>query len=259
MNDLNKILEDVITVIRQAGNTVMSFYNKDYRVQDKGNDSPITEADLASEKIILEGLKKYDYGILSEETTDDKSRLEKDRVWIIDPLDGTKDFINKTGDFSIMIGLAEKGRPILGAVYTAANDILYYATKNQGAKVLKGNQVGQLRVNDKKKNTRMVSSRFHRSDIEMKVAKKFDSEIITRGSIGVKVCQIACGEAEYNINPSHHPQEYDICAADIILSEAGGKLTDMKGVKYTYNQSDPHIRGYVASNGVLHEKIIGLI
>ena len=111
----------------------MSFYDKKYNIKDKGKDDPVTEADIESNKIILAGLKKYGYGILSEETDDDLSRLKEKRIWIIDPLDGTKDFIGKTGDFTVMVGLAEESRAILGVVYKPIDDILYYATENGGA------------------------------------------------------------------------------------------------------------------------------
>ena len=255
-----EILNQVLNVIKQAGKMVMSFYNKDYQIKDKGNDSPVTEADLASEKIILKGLSKYDYGLLSEETEDDKTRLKKERVWIIDPLDGTKDFINKTGDFTIMIGLVENGQPILGAVYQPAKDILYYAIKGKGAYgQIKDQGVKKIKVSEVSdiSKARFLGSRFHKSELETKVAKEFNiTKIIPCGSIGLKAALIASGQADFNLNPSSHPQEYDVCAADIILHEAGGKLTDLKGKRYKYNQEDPHINGYVVSSGLLHGQII---
>lgn len=258
-----EILNQVLNVIKQAGEEVMSFYNKDYQIKDKGNDSPVTEADLASEKIILKGLSKHDYGVLSEETEDDKARLKKERVWIIDPLDGTKDFINKTGDFTIMIALVEKSRPILGVVYQPAKDILYYAIEGKGAygqiKDQGAKKINVSKVSDVSK-ARFLGSRFHKSEMETRVAKEFNiTRIIPCGSIGLKAVLIASDRADINLNPSNHPQEYDICAADIILHEAGGRLTDLKGKRYKYNQDDPHIHGYVASNGIIHDQIINYL
>ncbi len=253
-----EILNQVLNVIKQAGKMVMSFYNKDYQIKDKGNDSPVTEADLASEKIILKGLSKYDYGVLSEETEDDKTRLKKERVWIIDPLDGTKDFINKTGDFTIMIALAEKGRPILGVIYVPVLGELYYAIKNRGAFLIKEKNKSRISVSKKENlaNIKILSSRFHRSEIEKTFIDKYKiNNLITRGS-SLKVMEIASGKAELNFNPSNKMKEYDICAADIILHEAGGRLTDLKGKRYEYNQEDPHINGYVASNSIIHDQLV---
>src|SRR6056297_3611999 len=127
-----EILDHVIQTAKKAGQTILSYYNSEIEVETKGDDSPITKADKESNRIILEELSRYDYGILSEEKEDNKKRLEKDRVWIIDPLDGTKDFIHQTDEFAVMIGLAEHSgklfRPVLGVVYLPARDTVYYAS-----------------------------------------------------------------------------------------------------------------------------------
>ena len=263
-NDLNKILPDVINVAKNAGAAIMSFYDKEYGIKDKGKDDPVTEADIESNKIILDGLKKYGYGILSEETDDDLSRLKEKRVWIIDPLDGTKDFIGKTGDFTVMVGLAEERKTILGVVYKPIDDILYYAIKNGGAyRSIRGLEPERIHVNKevKGKNMRMLVSRSHSTDLDARVAGHFGiKKLVLCGSIGLKGALIASGEAELNINPSERPGEYDICAADIILHEAGGKLTNMKGDRHVYNKQNPIVKnGYVASNGAVHGEIIKYI
>lgn len=261
MQNLNKILIDVKKTIKQAGKAAMFYYKKEYRIKDKGEDSPVTEADMASEKVILEELGKYNYGILSEESTDDKTRLEKERVWLVDPLDGTKDFIDKTGEFTIMIGLVENGKIILGAVYQPSEDILYFAAYGQGA----FKQIGQaepekIKVSqvDNLPNATMLSSRFHRSDLEIEIAEKNKiKKFIACGSAGLKICKIAEGAADFNINPSDKTWEWDVCAADIILSEAGGKLTDVKGNNFEYNKENPqNVNGYLVSNGLINDKII---
>jgi len=259
--DLEPILEDVIAVIKEAGRTVLSFYNSgDYEVKYKSAHNPVTRADLESNRIILAGLEKYGYGLLSEETADDGSRLKKSRVWIVDPLDGTRDFIEKTGEFTVMIGLVENGKPVLGVVYRPAGSVLYYATKHGGAfrRTGEGGAV-RLKVSTKTDLSKfaMLSSRFHRSKAEIKFAARFGiKDFIDRGS-SLKICQIAAGEGELNFNPSDKTFEWDICAADIILSEAGGRLTDANGQEFSYNKKDPGNKsGYAASNGVKHDFII---
>lgn len=258
--DNAKILKDVSEIIKKAGETVLFYYNKNYDIKDKGGDSPVTEADIVSNDIILAGLKKYDYGILSEESAFDNSRLRKKRVWVIDPLDGTKDFISKTGEFTIMIGLVEAGDSIFGMVYQPLANRLYYAFRGQGAFLQENDELVRLRVSDMKlgREIRIVSSRFHRSDLEIELAKKLNTKkIITCGSAGLKICRIAEGKVDLNINPSDKMGEWDVCAADIILHEAGGKLTSVSGEKIVYNKKEPRIKnGYMASNGLIHNSVI---
>jgi len=245
----------------------LSFYNQDYEVKDKGGDSPLTQADLESNRIILEGLAGYNYGILSEEKEDSPERLSKERVWIVDPLDGTKDFINKTGEFAIMIGLVEKRegiyRPILGVVYLPAKDTLYYGLEGGGAfqKEKGGEKKIQVSSRDEFSEFRLVGSRFHSSELEESLFQKLGfQEKVPCGSVGVKACTIAEGEAELNINPSDKTWEWDICAPEIILQEAGGIMTDLEGKRFAYNKKDPrNHKGYVVSNGMRHGEIIKIV
>ena len=110
-------LKELIKIVKSAGEKVLEVYQNQPKAFKKEDKSIVTEADLASEKVILSSLKKYNYGILSEETTDDLTRLNKEKAWILDPLDGTNDFLKKTGEFSIMLGLVYKKAPILAVVY----------------------------------------------------------------------------------------------------------------------------------------------
>lgn len=255
----DKELEIAIQAVQKAGRKILSYYDQSYEIRSKSG-NPVTEVDLASEQIILNELVKFDYGIISEETADNKERLMKARTWIIDPLDGTSDFIKHTDEFTVMIGLAQKGRSVLGVIYQPTKDILYYGEKDRGSFVQKdGNPPVRLEVSKTSdlRSINILSSRFHRSEKEIKFAKKFDiHHFITRGS-SLKICQIAGGQGDLNFNPSNKTWEYDICAADIILKEAGGKLTDLNGNDFIYNKEDPrNINGYVATNGVIHDNVI---
>ncbi len=264
MDNLESILKEVMVVVKKAGEAILDYYEKGYKIKKKANQSPVTEADLAAEKIILAGLDKYGYGILSEESRDDKSRLNKKRVWLIDPLDGTCDFIKKTGEFTVMVGLVEKSRdgkwrPVLGVVYKPVGDELYYACRGIGAFLLKRGQKRRLKVSSRGDgDIKMVSSRFHQSRLEKELAHTLGiKEMVACGSAGLKISLIAAGTADLNVNPSSFTYEWDIAAADIILRQAGGRLTDMYGLEFTYNKPDPQNKaGYAATNGKIHQEVI---
>lgn len=262
MESLDHCLDKAVYLAKQAGDAALFYYHKEYEVTDKGKDDPVTEADHASNKVIVEGLKEqFDHGILSEETEDDHSRRNNKRVWIVDPLDGTKDFIDKTGDFSIMIGLAEEGESVLGVVYKPDDGSLYYAIQGRGAfKKIGSGAPERIHVSSRNKFEDMVllTSRFHASNTVTKAARELGIEnTLTRGSAGLKLCSIAEGKADVNINPSNKTWEWDVCAADVILSEAGGKLTDVFENKITYNKEDPRNKqGYIGSNDWRHYEII---
>lgn len=248
-------------VIKEAGKATLQFYEKEQNVIYKDPRSPVTEADLAAEDIILEGLSSFGYAILSEETEDDLSRLTAEKVWIIDPLDGTKDFIQKTGDFSIMVGLSVRGEVVLGCVYVPVKDLLYYAVKGEGAFCEDGEgmirQISVSKVEDFAE-ARMLVSRNHLLDFEQKLSATLGvKNLIPCGSAGFKSSLVADAVADIYINSSDRTFEWDICAADIIVSEAGGVVSDMSGAKIVYNKKDPrNLDGFVVANELLRQQII---
>ena len=124
--------ELAINAVKEAGNAVMEIYKHDFTSTTKKDNSPLTEADLKSNDIIQKIIVGTGYPVLSEESVDSKKRLEHDKIWIIDPLDGTSDFVSKSGEFTIMIALVDKHEPILGVIYWPTNDILYVAQKGCG-------------------------------------------------------------------------------------------------------------------------------
>lgn len=254
-------LDVVKKVIRDAGKKVMSFYGADVEVSYKDSSSPVTRADLVSEKVILDGLESFGYGILSEESVDDLERLKAERVWVVDPLDGTKDFINKTGEFSIMIGLVERGEVVLGCVFAPALGRLYYAERGIGAFLeLEDGSQEKLRVSRVRDHSkvRMLVSRFHLLDLERDFSLSMGiNNMIECGSAGLKMCKIAEGSADLYLNTSDKTYEWDVCAADLILNEAGGAIVTMRGNDIAYNKENPrNLDGFVASNGLLNDEVI---
>lgn len=249
-------------IARMAGKETLKYYCSKNVVRQKKNKTPVTEADIASEKIIKRGLKKFGFPILSEEAKDDKRRLVSDYVWIADPLDGTSDFINKEDEFSIMIALARNERPVLGVIYEPAADRLYFAQKGKGAFLEKDGRAKRIKVSSKSnpQGARMLMSRHHLLEEEIGVAKKLRMKMKQMGSAGLKIARIAEGKAEIYINSSDKSSEWDTCAGDIILTEAGGKITNLNGRSIKYNRKNPRLlNGYIVSNKRLHEKIISTL
>lgn len=264
---LEKELETAIALAKKAGEIILDFYangcETEVKILADNFSEPVTIADRTASRIIVEGLSDVfpRDGILSEEEFDDKTRLDKQRVWIIDPLDGTSGFVEKTGDFAVQIGLAEMGAAILGVVFMPLQNILYYAVKNGGAFVVENNEPPKrLRVSDKTDFAEMslASSRNHRSPRMSQVYDKFGLKSeVRRGSVGLKVGLIAQQKADLYIHLSPRTKHWDTCAPEIILQEAGGKMTDLFGCRIIYNTSDVHNHnGVLATNGVSHDAAV---
>lgn len=260
---LEKELEIAVELARKAGDVILDFYANGFEVEEKisadNSSEPVTIADRTASRIIVESLEKVfpDDGILSEEEPDDKKRLNKKRAWIIDPLDGTQGFVNKNGDFAVQIGLSEAGRSVLGVVLLPAENRLYYAVKDAGAfSVENGGAAKRLQVSDETDFRRMnlAVSRNHRSPKMARVFDRFNlKKEIRRGSVGLKVGLITERFCDLYIHLSPRTKHWDTCAPEIILTEAGGEMTDLFGNRIVYNTDDVHnLNGVLASNGVSH-------
>ena len=252
MSTYNVGIDDIVDIAKKAGDIAMQFYDRDYVITDKNDKSPVTEADLAVHHYLIDVLSVYNFPILSEEGM---SGFEEggiyDHMWIADPLDGTKDFIQKTGEFAIMIGLVDRNKEsILGVVYAPAIDELYWATKNGGAFCTKGGVTEQLHVSAHGADEcRIFVSRNHLGQREQQIAQKYHMEQIAMGSAGLKICRIAAGQAELYINSSDKCGIWDTCAADIILREAGGNIVTMNGECVHYDRAHVGLLdGFIVSN-----------
>lgn len=238
---------------KQAGDKVMEIYNSDYDSFEKDDKTPVTKADLEAEKIILPALEEFDYKILSEETKDDLTRLKEEMVWIVDPLDGTRDFLDKTGEFSVMIGLVFEGKPVLGVVYQPTTEKLYSAQQGQGA-YLNGEKLEVSSV-DELNRSKFIVSRSHLDDRTDNFLREADVNKVLMGSAGLKMGAIAEGKAEAYITTNTY--QWDSCAPQAILEEAGGKVTNLHGKELEYNRKEvKNTNGVVASNGEIHRKIV---
>ena len=257
----NKIpeLDIAINAAQEAGNTILKIYEKDFKTFTKTDNSPVTDADLQSNKIIKEILSVTKHSILSEEDVDDKNRLSNDMIWIIDPLDGTSDFIDKTGEFTVMIALVENQKPILGVIAWPTEKTLFVAQKNCGAFRYSDNKWEKISVTkiSELPKCRTIGSRHHLSDKEKDFIEKIGIKDFTSIGSSLKVGKISSGQAEVYITTTNKMKEWDTAASHCIISEAGGKMTDMLGNELTYNNKNVyHENGILVTNGLIHDKIV---
>ncbi len=217
---------------------------------------PVTPADKASSAILEAGLKKYGFPVISEEN--DTRVPKRGYAWVVDPLDGTSDFVSGDPDWCIMVGLVEDGAPILGVVYAPDSEMLWTATKGKGSFLRHAGVTKQLTVSTvaQPKDATMLMSRNHLSNEMIAVAERLGIATRGVGSMGIKVGLIASGDADCCW--SNAPLgEWDVCAPSIILTEAGGMTSDIFGKPLVYGDASRHIQsGYVASNGHLHRPLI---
>lgn len=253
---------------RHAGEITLDHYAREIIAEEKlGVDNflePVTAADREASRYIVGELTQLFPGdaILSEEEADDANhRLSKNRVWIIDPIDGTAGFVKRDGDFSVQIGLAENGVPVLGVVYLPFHDILYHAVKGGGSFSFDGSgNENRLIVSAKSEFNAMnlAITRNHASKNMGRIVEAFGfRELTKRGSVGLKVGLIADRTCDIYIHPSSRTKLWDTCAPQIILEEAGGRLTDLFGFPLAYDAADlQNHNGILATNGTSHEKAV---
>ncbi len=231
-------------------------------------ESPVTSADLAANDYILNRLQSAldgTFGYLSEETfktQDPGDRLEKSWVWIIDPLDGTQDYIQGTGEYAVQIALAYEGRPVVAVVVCPGQGKLYSAIQGEGTWVHeKSGKSYQAKVSTKSKLSDMiiVTSRNHVTKKLQDLVKKLSiSSQRGMGSVGFKVSAIVDQGADLYVSISGKtaPKDWDFAAPELILTEAGGKLTYINGGVITYNREDVNQwESVLATNGICHDSI----
>jgi len=255
-----------LELAREAGAAILDFYEGPLEIEQKsGADDrePVTQADLIANEIIVQRLAREfpEDGILAEESIDTERRLDKSRVWMIDPLDGTTGFIEGNGDFAVQIGLAENGDCVLGVVYQPLTGVLYRAVRGGGTWIERREaEPERARVSNHLDlaTMRLAASRSHRSPRMDKVVERFGvKQEVRRGSVGIKVGLIVEQQCDLYVHLSPRTKQWDTCAPEIILHEAGGKLTDLFGRPLRYNLPEVQNRnGIIATNGAAHQDVI---
>ena len=246
-------LQEALVAGRLAAKAIMEIYQQPFEVEIKDDMSPVTIADQSADEIIRNYLKSVfpDHAFLTEESSDDRSRLDNDYVWIIDPVDGTKDFVAKNNEFTTNIALCYKHQIVVGVVLAPALDEIYYATRGHGSYLETPKGVRRIKVNDKLEDLTVLLSRFHVRKEEWNAINKHADKIKHTATVGscLKACHIAMGKAEITYRLSDGTKEWDTAACQIVVEEAGGLLVTPQGIPLTYNRSDVRNReGYIIAN-----------
>jgi len=255
------ILEQNIAIdaAKEAGGLIMNYYKADYEIRDKSYHNPVTTADHAADSRLKELLlaARPDYGWLSEETVDSPHRLSKDRVWVVDPLDGTKEFIEGVPNFVVSIALVENGIPMVGVLYNPVTEETFTAAKGEGA-LLNGKSI-QCKTQDDVADMVILNSRSEtRRGLWKPFADTF-GELKAIGSVAYKLGLTAAGQADVfaSLRPKN---EWDICAGNCIINEAGGKLIDLKGNLVRFNQETTLIEpGLIAGEVGAVDKVFNIL
>lgn len=245
---MQELLNDTIIIARKAGQKILEIYNSnDFDVQIKGDESPLTKADLAAHHLIVDFLEERypEIPCLSEESTEITYEQRRDwsKCFIIDPLDGTKEFIARNGDFTVNIALQKNGECLLGVIYVPVVDVTYFAAKGIGAFKQAGTlapekiSVRTLPKKNGENHFTVVASRRHGLDKVETLCKNFASYDLTSRGSSLKMCMVAEGSADF------YPRlaltaEWDTAAAQAIVEQAGGKIVQLDFSAMTYNQKE---------------------
>jgi 3'(2'), 5'-bisphosphate nucleotidase len=261
--DLSHEIDVARRLAREAAALVRGLAEKPVSVKYKDAGEPVTDADLAANALIVSGLAQEFPGdaILSEELPDDGSRLGRPRVWMVDPIDGTRDFIRGQTGYVVMIGLCLDGRPALGAVAHPRTDVVWSGVVGQGAWC---DQPDGTRVPMRTsalaepRGVRIVVSQSRRSpQIDAFRLALGVTDEMSVGSVGLKVALVCQGERDLYLYPGEQTKLWDTCGPEAILTAAGGRMSDLDGRPLVYNKADLNNRnGVVASNGPLHHLVI---
>lgn len=255
--DYSTDLDLVLRAIRAAGDAVLPAFRAGQEVRYKGPDQPVTDADLAANRILQDILlgERPEYGWLSEETKDTPARLAKERLWVIDPIDGTNSFVEGYPEFAISVGLVDRGRAVVGAVLNPATGELYHAVAGGGA-FLNGAQIRVSATDEAAEVRRIAASRWEMGRGEL---DRFTApwQVQPLGSTAYKMAKVADGSVDVFVSAGPK-NEWDVAGAALVVIEAGGRVTGPRGAELRYNQPDPAWRGIVASNGLLHDAVLAM-
>ncbi|HKJ71652.1 MAG TPA: 3'(2'),5'-bisphosphate nucleotidase CysQ [Gammaproteobacteria bacterium] len=251
---LPDLLAEVKEAVKAAGREVMQYQGGGNQAWEKGTDDPVTLADLAADKLLRERLLGLcpECGWQSEETVDDKTRLDKEWVWVVDPLDGTKEFLEQTPEFSIAVGLVHNGVPKLGVVYNPAT--MEMIAGAEGAPVTyMGTETAVSDQRFRAAATVAVSaSEYKRGEFDEVAATMHLRPI---GSVAYKLALVAAGQVDvfYTLTPRC---EWDICAGVYLVQAAGGRATEKDGAQVVFNKPEGKTRSLVAANPELHADLL---
>ena len=251
---METLLNETIALTKSAADEIMRFYSSSFSVADKSPDNPVTDADLASDTLLRHGLLELlpEAGWLSEETADSPERLTKDQCWVVDPLDGTKEFVMGIPEFSVSVALVEDGVPTLAVIYNPPKEELFYASRGQGA--FYNDKATTVSSTSELSGALVDASRSERKRGEFAPFEEI-VQLKTIGSIAYKLARVGAGltDATWSRGPKH---EWDICAGVLLIQEAGGKVVDLDNDSILFNKSFPKVNCIIASNQIIYRQVI---
>lgn len=254
---MENVLINTIKIVEEAGQAIMSFYEDSYSVIEKSPDNPVTDADLAADTLLKERLLAMvpEAGWLSEETADTHKRLDKRLCWVVDPLDGTKEFVLGIPEFTVSVALVEDSRPVLGVVFNPATGELFNALRGKGSEYNRDQSHTSQREN-------LVGAKIEASRSE-RIRGEFEPfetlvNVQTMGSIAYKLARVSAGlaDATWSRGPK---SEWDICAGLLLVEEAGGRCVDLDDNLISFNRAYPKVNGIVADNNLIHGEVIAAL
>ena len=259
---LDREIAEAARIAQTAGAMLMNIYGTDFRVAYKAEADPVTEADTKANAYIVRELQRLfpGDGLVAEETADKSDALRGGRCWYVDPLDGTKEFIARNGEFSVMLGLAIDGVARAGVVYQPEIDKLYTGVVGAGAYLEQRGARRSLRVSDvaDPARLRLVVSRSHRNRAVAEVIARLGiTQETSSGSVGLKAGLIAEQKADLYVHISDRSSAWDACGPEALLKAAGGRFTDLAGRPYRYGGSDMrNHHGILACNAAAYDAVL---
>lgn len=251
LDEDERLLADAV---REAGALAFSYFDRGLKGRAKADNSPVSEADLAANELLYERLRlaRPDYGWLSEESADDPARLDAERVWIVDPIDGTRAFLAHRSDWAVAVALVERGVPVLGAVFGPVDGELFLARAGHGT-TLNGRRIA---VADRE---RIDGARLIASPDQLRSKPGREDwppvERVWVNAITYRLARIAAGDVHGTFALTGKA-EWDLAAATLLVQEAGGRVTDAQGLPLRFNQPNPRINGLVAAGPKLHALLV---
>lgn len=243
MSTLQRLAQASCKLARRAGAAILEIYAGTFAVEHKADDSPLTAADMAAHRIIVAGLRELapDIPVLSEESSgiDWATRRAWNRYWLVDPLDGTREFIKRNGEFTVNIALIEDHAPVLGVVLVPVSDALYYGSAGEGAflEAAPGALPRPIAVRDARPVPVVAGSRSHGNERQAAMLAGIGEHKLVAVGSSIKFCMVASGEADLylRVGPT---SEWDTAAAQCIVEQAGGAVTDLAGQPLRYNAKE---------------------
>ena len=252
--DRSADLELLTAAVREAGALALGYFGKHLREMRKSDGSPVSEADLAADALLRERLtaERPDYGWLSEETEDDPARLECDRVWVVDPIDGTRAFLKNKPEWTVAAALVEAGRPVIAIVFNPVAEEFYHATLSKGA-YLNDRPISASDPVQLENCSLAASGGLFRRDIWDRPWPHLQTRWVN--SVAYRLALVAAGKFDGTVSLSNK-HDWDLAAAELLVREAGGAVTTHTGGDFLYNSPIPLQQSVVAAGPALHEELL---